>query len=391
MDHIKLLSDTLLHGHSDQPSKPKRAVDSVPVVFGVILLLALVIPQAPRILPGHNDFAALYAGGKLVGTPGIYSHSANDALILATTGVTMDSVVYTRPPFYAALLKPLASLPYLVAYGLFVALCLASILWFVKRFAKDCPTLPLIASVCVPIAVVFPQGQDTPFLLVIIGAYILLDRQKRDFLAGLVLSLCAIKFHLFLLLPLLLLLKKRFRTLAGAGCGTLLLFLLGVLVAGAGSSAQYIKTLRDPYINFSVHSTPNIHGFVASLYPSSAIEMILTGAVVLGFIWACQKTENYESLFGLSLLCGLLVSYHAGTGDLILVLPAFVLMIPSAHKHLRMALAMAASPLPFLLPLSLGPPPAFLLTVALAVAGMRDASASRLGASPLPELPVHRV
>jgi len=163
------------------------------------------------------------------------------------------------------------------------------------------------------------------------------------------------------------------------------------LVAGTGSSAQYIRTLRDPYINFSASSTPNIHGFVASIYASSVLEMILTGAVVLGFIWACKKTKDYEPLFGLSLLCGLLVSYHGGTGDLILVLPALVLMLPSAHKYLRMALVVAASPLPYLLPLSLGPPPAFLLTVALAVAGVRAASTSQLEASSLPELPIHRV
>jgi hypothetical protein len=347
----------------------KRVLDWAPVVIGIALLSTLAALHWQRIVHGQNDFVALYAGGTLAGTPELYSQPANEALIGSILGVTMQSVIYTRPPFYAVLLKPLTWLPYLAAYAVFCALCLGSILWFVIRFSKDCPALPLFASFSIPIAALFLQGQDTPFLLAFLGASILLARQKRDFLAGLVLSLCAIKFHLFLFVPLLLLLKNRWRTLAGAASGTGILLLLGSAVAGVKSNGQYVQALRNPWINFSTDMMPNIHGLVNTLHASGPLEIAISCAVVLAFVWTCRKTENYEWLLALSLLCGLLVSYHSGIGDDILLLPVFVLMIASEYKSLRIALAAALSPLPYFsgLPISIAIPCLLLLVLALAV------------------------
>jgi hypothetical protein len=329
----------------------RRLVDWLPVALGFALLASLVSLQWHRVIRGQNDFVALYAGGKLAGTPGLYSRDANEALIQSVLGATMQSVVYTRPPFYAALLKPLTLLPYLAAYGVFCALCLASVLWFVLRFSKECEALPLYASFSIPLAAFLPQGQDTPLLLTFAGASILLTRQGRDFLAGMVLSLCAIKFHLFLLIPVLLLAKKRWRILAGAAVGTGVLTLLGFLVAGGRSLEQYVAMLRDPWINFSADMMPNLHGLTASLKLGSAAPLMETGmvcVVVAAFLWICQRTDNYEFLFALSLLCGLLVSYHSGISDQILLLLVFVLIVNSrGEKPLRIALALTLTPIPY--------------------------------------------
>jgi hypothetical protein len=189
-------------------------------------------------------------------------------------------------------------------------------------------------------------------LLAFTGASILLTRQRRDFLAGMVLSLCAIKFHLFLLVPLLLLAKRRWRIAAGGVTSMALLILLGILVAGPGSMREYIRVLRDPWINFGVDMMPNLHGLIAGLAPNAAaaqsIEIGSTCAVVGVFLWICQKTDDYEFLFGLSLLCGLLISYHSGISDQILLLPAFVLIVHSrSEKPLRIALALALTPIPY--------------------------------------------
>lgn len=355
----------------------RRVLDWLPIVFGIALLTTLVTLQGQRILHGQNDFVALYAGGRLVGTPGLYSQSANEDSIRSILGVTMQSVVYTRPPFYAALLKPLTLFPYLWAYGLFVAMCLASIVWFVTRFSKECAVLPLYASFSITIAALLLEGQDTPFLLVFVGAHILLSRQKRDFLAGLVLSLCAIKFHLFLLVPLLLLLKKRWRTLAGAVAGTGALFLLGIAVAGVDSTLAYVNTLRNPWINFSAEMMPNVHGLVTTLHGNPVVEIGIVCAVVLAFLWACHETGDYERLLALSLLCGLLVSYHSGIGDGILLLVVFALTIPSGSRPLRVVLAVTLSPIPWFLglPVSIVMPLPMLLTMAVAIPPFRRSGA----------------
>ena len=352
----------------------RRLLDWVPVALGIALLSTLVGLQWHRIVRGQNDFVALYVGGRLVGTPDLYSRSANEAMIQSLLGGTMESVTYTRPPFYAALLKPLASLPYLAAYGVFFVACIAGILWFVVRFSKDCPALPLLASFSIPVAAVLPQGQDTPLLLVLAGGSLLLSRRKRDFLAGLLLSLCAIKFHLFLLVPLLLLAKKRWRILAGASLGCVVLFFVGIFAAGTKSTGQYVKMLRDPWINFSPDMMPNLHGLAMSLGAGPWVETGLACAVVGTFLWICQRTDDYEFLFAVSVLCGLLVSYHSGVGDDVLLLLVVAVIAsssaaaPANDKALRMALAVTVTPLPYFtgISLSIVLPLLFLLILGLA-------------------------
>jgi len=190
----------------------------LPVALGVTFLLSLAYIQRDRALRGANDFAQLYTGATLVGTPELYSRSANLAVVQKNLGFTMESVVYTRPPFYAALLKPLALLSYRVAYAVFSLATLASLLWFVVKFSPECSALPFFAAMSIPILTAICGGQDTPFLLAILGSSVLLTRAKREVWAGLALSLLAIKFHLFLFVPVLLLIKRRWRILGG-WCG----------------------------------------------------------------------------------------------------------------------------------------------------------------------------
>lgn len=361
----------------------KSALDWIPVAIGVVFLGFLTSLQWTRASRGENDFAALYAGGQLAGTPDLYSRSANLAVIQETLGVTMDSVVYTRAPFYAVLLKPLTWLPYRVAWWTFCLGCVACVLWFVMWFRAECAALPLYAAFFIPVAAFIPQGQDTPLLLLFTGASILQARKGRDFLAGLILSLCTIKFHLFLLLPLMLLVRRRWSILGGGAAGALLLFLLGVVLAGPGSTGAYVQTLRDPWINFGTDMMPNLHGLASTLKLPGLGETGLVVLVAAAFLWICLRMENFEFLFSISLLCGLLVSYHSGLGDQILLLPVFVLLINScADKAMRAVLAVSLTPLPYFFGdgISVSIP-----VLALAILGLAAISAGR---PRLPALPL---
>jgi hypothetical protein len=272
----------------------------------------------------------------------------------------MISVMYTRPPFYAALLKPLAFLPYLTAYAVFSVASLASFIWFVLRFSEECPSLPLFAAMSVPAITALCDGQDTPFLLVILGVSILFTRKNRDFAAGLVLALCAIKFHLFLFVALLLLAKKRWRILGGAICGTLALTGLGLLVAGAGSMGRYVQVLRDPWINSSATLMPNLHGLVATLHGGTRLELLFVAIVLLGFIWMLIRTDNYEFLLAESLVCGLLVSFHSGIIDDVILLPVFVSVVAtSSSVPLRATAALILAPVGYFMVLADAPYSAF--------------------------------
>lgn len=374
----------------------QRILHWCPVALGILFLLSLAYLQRGRALKGQNDFTQLYAGAKLAGTGNLYSRAANLAAIQQIHGFTMDTVVYTRPPFYAALLVPLAHLPYLAAYGIFSLAMLGSFLWFVIHFAKECPSLPFFGAMSIPLLSALCNGQDAPLLVAILGGSMILTRRKRDFLAGLVLSLCAIKFHLFLFLPILLLTKKRWRILGGAAVGITLLTGLGALVTGANSLRQYIDVLRDPWINPSANEMPNLHGLAAALHGDLRLEILLVASVLLAFLWMSQRTDNFEFLFAAALVCGLLVSFHAGISDALVLFPAFVMAAGAcASEPLQATAAVILTPIPYFMTLAGAPysaalPGALLLLVGIfcvvasqkrsrsyLVAAMPDAGVSR--------------
>jgi Glycosyltransferase family 87 len=326
----------------------KRALQWAPVALGLVCVLSLAYLQRARALAGQNDFAALYAGGRLAGTPDLYSRPANQALVQSVVGVYMEDVVYTRPPFYTVILKPLSLLPYRTAYALFILATLSSLIWFVWRFSKDCPELPFFAALNLPALAALVEGQDTPLLVAFIGGVLLLIRRGRDLAAGLLLSLCAIKFHLFLLIPLLLLVKRRWRILGGAAIGTALLTVLAALVAGPGSLKAYVGTLRSNVANPYAAMMPNLHGLITVLQASPMLEAALSLLVIAAFLGIALRTENFELLFGTAIVFGLQVSFHAEMMDDVLLLPAFAAIVSqSSSPSLRTAMALILTPIPY--------------------------------------------
>jgi hypothetical protein len=368
-------------------TKMKVLLHWLPVALGVTFLAALAYLQKDRALQGANDFAQLYTGATLVNTPDLYSRTANLVVVKENLGFTMESVVYTRPPFYAALLKPLAWLPYRTAYAIFSFTSLASVLWFVIRFSKECSALPFFAAMSLPILTAICGGQDTPFLLAILGGSMLLTRANKDVWAGVLLSLLAIKFHLFLFVPLLLLLKQRWAILRGALTGTAGLVGFGISVAGGDAWKQYVGVLRDPWINPSATIMPNIHGLVAVLNGGTALELALIATVVAAFLWTVRSNDDYEFLLAVSLVCGLLVSFHSGVADDIVLLPAFVAIVQtSTLPSLRAASALVLTPVPYFMVLADAPYSAFLPVSLFVVLGLSIVSVGRrIKPMPIPE------
>lgn len=344
----------------------KKALSLLPVIVGISFLFLLAYPSRERALHGANDFVSFYAGAKLAGTPDLYSRPANLALIQSILGFRMEGTTYIRAPFYAVLLKPLAALPYRTAWAIFFTFLLGSILWFVLRFSKECPALPTFAALSVPLLTPLLNGQDTPFLLVMIGAAILLLRRERDFEAGLVLSLCALKPHLFIYLALLLLIRKRWGAILGGIAGASALGLLG-LGAGIAANRSWINALRDPWISPDPQNLPNLHGLILTLHGNGWIEAITAVIFALIYVFCALKCDNFELLFAMALVCGLLTSFHSGPADDVLLLPVFVLTVAaSTNTAVRSITALILTPVPFLMGLA-GSPYSAALPVLLAI------------------------
>jgi hypothetical protein len=160
-------------------------VKKIAWVLGLILL-ALFLANLPgeRIRRGQNNFLAFYAGASLVGTGDLYSASAMKTLQLREAAIHLPSVLYIRPDFYAALLKPLALLSFQNAYLLFQSLNLAALLFFLYRFRSRSRILWL-APISIPIWLCFANGQDVLLFLFLLSlAWLALGRKTISWRAS---------------------------------------------------------------------------------------------------------------------------------------------------------------------------------------------------------------
>jgi hypothetical protein len=357
----------------------KRLLHWAPIALGIAFLLLITLLQSDRVLTGKNDFVAFYTGGKLAGTPDLYNADANIRTIEQTIGGRMIHTLYLRHPFYAALLMPLAALPYLWAYASFTAATLTAFLWFVIKFQRECPALPFFAAFSVPLALAEANGQDPAFLVATVGASILLTRAGRDFASGAILSLCILKPHLFLFVALLLLMKKRWQIIFGGVAGAAGLTVFGVAINGIDSIRGWIAVVRNPWINGDAESMPNLHGLVAMLHAPGWSEAMLMVLTVLAFLWLVHKSDSFELLFAAALLCGLLANTHAAVSDELLLIPVMVLVTGATQwAPLRVASALILTPVPYFLAVA-GPPFAALFPAALIVQLALFAGAVTLG------------
>jgi len=270
----------------------------------------------------------------------------------------------------------LSWLPYYRAYVTFQILsfgCLLFFLWFFGRSNKDLLTLAIMSP---PLIANFILGQDVMLLVGLLTLTILLVRKGADFPAGLVLSLCAIKPHLFLLIPAAVLFHRRWKILQGAAVGGLV---LGAVGLGSGGFAAYTKLfelVRNPVNSPQPLLMPNLRGFVNAITGGDNMPLLLTlwvatAAIVCFLAW---RAESFESAVAYCLIGGVLVNFHAYMTDCLLLLPALALLNPQRESNLaNRMLTIAVLPFPYIA-LCAGPPysPVFyLLLIATLLAAVR--------------------
>ena len=334
------------------------------------MLLGLIgYTQRDRFLPGQNDFVQLYAGARLSGSPQLYEPEASKKVHVEVLGLWLESVYYSRPPFYAFLLRPLGKLPYPVAYWLFEALSFGALATFLWIWAPRCRELLLFTSLCFAVLSNFLQGQDLAFVLLAAALAIECMRRKMDFVAGLLLSFCAVKIHLFVLVPVVLLVHKRWIVLSGGTLGGAVLLGISFLSDGWDWPRRYLILLANPELHPLPGNMPTLRGLLFAMsgqempWTLTAVSLIVSAAV----IWIAWHS-SVDFAMAMALVGGLLVGYHAYMQDCMMLLLVFVLVLDrSRWAPLRGVTALTLTP-PVLLCLTGGNPwnavvPVFLLAV----------------------------
>lgn len=369
-----------------KPSRRKRVLDLTAALLIGAGLFAL-LPK-DRVLEGRNDFVHFYIGGLLYGSPDIYSEQANKALQTQLVGGTFKDSWFIRPAFYGLFLKPLTWMPYRVAYTFFQCLnVLCAALFFYWNRRPGSLDLPLVGMMSIPLMSAFINCQDILIALVLCCLSLRLAAKHWDFAAGAVLALCAFKGHLFLLVPLAIIMHRRWRYLLGSVATGVVLALVGLWGAGLAANRHLIEGMLQAHNSPYGDIMPSLRAIAGENAP---LFLTLAALAVMLTIYLVRESRTFEEAFAFCLISGVLISFHAYLHDCMLVLFGVVLLYPTVQsKTLRVLLAIAVLP-PFYICSMAGRPYSIafpiLILITLAVAAWTYATERLSGALPAPEI-----
>lgn len=211
--------------------------------------------SAPEEISGGIDFPAFYNAGRILNEyprGDLYDQELQHRLYLEVAPSAGDERLFAYTPFFALFFSPLALLPFFWAL---VCWMVISLILFTAGFwlAWSATDLPieyrhsgfLIAVSFLPFfAWCVLAGQSSAFGFFSLALAIYLDR-KNPFLSGWELALLLYKPPLLILLVPMLVVTKRWRTLAGFGATAAVLVLISIVVIGLSGIHSYVEMLRS--------------------------------------------------------------------------------------------------------------------------------------------------
>jgi len=336
--------------------------------------VAFWIASGYRLAPHarSTDFLNLYTGASFAldwDWHGLYSQAGQLAREQKFVPEQREVWPFVRPPVYAIVMAPLALMPFPVAFWVWMSAQSAVLLgcwaWAGRRFGPEAAVWGALFFAG-PLGIM--HGQDCAlFLALLCGAFALGER-KRMFLCGLVLGLGLLKFHLFLLWPLVLLVQRRWRMLAGlavCGLGQGLLSLVIIGWSGLGEYAAFILHL-DRY--YSPIKNIDLNAILLNAGISSQPFLIVLTALVVGLVlWCSRRTGPLWITFTLATAGSLLIGPHVYTYDgTMLLLPIWCVLSLSRFRVAGLTAATICTPIAAIAS-SCGPPLAGFMALALFV------------------------
>ena len=317
--------------------RDQRLLAGVLLLAGLLPTMALILASAPEFA---LDFPEFYVAGRIASDrlydPAAFGQLGRDLLPHGISYIPP----YVRPAAFAWPLRPVMRLPYWSAFAVWslaqVALLAASLGLLATLFPVPSRLLAVLASFFPAVfGIFFGQDPATALFVFCLGLY-LLNRQC-DVAAGIVLSLALYKFNLALLVPLFLLLRKRYRALIGFVSAGAVLATISVVSA---SPVQYVRRLL---------TLGDLPGFLPARMISLRSLMLTVGGdlgqvlmavllviVVIAFAWFIRRADD-SAAFSVLVLSSLLCSYHANGYDATLALIPMTAGFASSRRALNLA------------------------------------------------------
>ncbi|HEY3738297.1 MAG TPA: glycosyltransferase family 87 protein [Bryobacteraceae bacterium] len=316
-----------------------------------IMVLSPVMPYART-----HDFLGLYSGGVLVRTDPahLYDPDAQMRVQLALAPEIPVLTPFPRPAFSALFYSPFTWLPLRTAFALWVTLGILGLFaiwtWAARRFG---PEILVYCAFFVPFLFGIAHGQDTVFIAgLLILTYCALE-SGRKVLGGVLLGLLMCKFHLFLLVPAAILIRKEWRILAGYVPTAAAAAGLTIALASPASYLAFLRNSKLEALQTSPEMMLNVNSITLNLgfdYPWTRILLI---ALILAAVFAIPRTAPLDRWFWAAVCGSMLISPHtfAYDGALLLIPILKILADSSASPIVRGIAATAVIPLPYFMTL----------------------------------------
>lgn len=332
-----------------------RSVIICAVSVAILTLYSIVwLPFAESSSAKRSDFMIYYSAGRLPLSK-LYNIEAQRQLQTGVVGspfpVEGGVMPFNHTPILVPLLHLLVNDDYAASYLRWTALLwLAAFVCALLVFRMtDDLALAFAALSFYPVFVSVLRGHDTVFLLLggLLCAHLLSIR--RDWLAGIALSLTTIKPHIaiFLAVPIIV----RPKAFLGFCVASALLALYSVLLIGTSGGYDFLDLIKISAVGemFGMHPLAmyNLLGLMerAGVSPDAARPVawliFLLSAILMLVVW---KRSPLHPPFALTMLLAVVTSPHLHEHDLALLLVTFVtLSKPNALFLLVSSLALAAS------------------------------------------------
>ena len=307
----------------------------------------------------HIDFSSFWmaasllkegAGGRMF-DPGVqYSFELNLRHQLATTDLIRTDTgfnPYPNLPSLALLYLPLTFLPIPVAYVIWWVISFASFVAGIAlplRHRKYGRSLAVLMLSFVAVTTSMFEGQPYGLFLLSFSLSLLALRSGRGFLGGLLLGLFWLKPQYAVLFPVVFLLKRRWRELAGTLVSGAFVAILSVALVGIDGVIGFLRLLQDiggfsyPWVD--PWAMVNWRSLLMNLWPSisdeagSVLVLVLGAATVLAalFVWRGRwdaSSPRFARQMIVTVLAVTLASPHSHIHGAAFLLPPLALSLPA--------------------------------------------------------------
>lgn len=340
-----------------------RNYSLIVVAMGSIaLLLNATLAGFPVALSGDvvlPDFMAHWTGGRLVWlglVDDLYDPAAQTSVQVAAVPTTPGLAWFVSPPLTALLFLPFGALPYGWAVCAWTAVSVAA-LGLALRWTKPLLTdrrsehrlFVLVMCSTPPFLELVGAGQDTALALLTVMLSQRLAQRGRRAGAGAVLAAGLYKPHLFVLVPVMLLVQRRYRALAALAGTSLLAILVTLPFVGVGAWTNWARALASPLYSDQVQVSQtwkmqSVSALSTALGAPSNGAYVYLALGAAAFVWSARRfREDTARIWALGLMTTVVFSPHAMEYDLVLLVPVAAYIFGRVNTKTMRLLAVATS------------------------------------------------